>query len=237
MKHTAKRRIADGDGASTPLGARRVQPPAGHCSHGISERVYWAMSRLTHHGWTVEQFGPHGWSGRDEAGQQHVIDARAYGFGDPSLPLHVGRLLAHLGRLEIAERTAAERLITAKLRLHMPARKAHPDDARTAWLLPTGQAQPCAPVRQAYWAALTLTDDYGWQITNVGAAGFDAITPGAARVTPFRPSRRCVATTAATLANLLASMEGRHIIELADLISAHRRASHTTLTAAMGDSR
>ena len=33
--------------------------------------------------------------------------------------------------------------------------------------------QPCAEVRRAYWAAMTLTDDYGWQITNVHADGFE----------------------------------------------------------------
>ena len=188
----------------------------------LADRLYWAMSRLVNHGWLVEQFGPEGWSARDERGQLHTVRAdRDGGDRKPVLESHVGRLLAELGRLRPDDRAVVLRQVDARLRLHMPARRAHPDDAVQPWHLPSVVGvQPCAEVRRAYWSAMTLTDDYGWQITDVHADGFDAVTPGATSPTRFS-RRRGTGTTADTLAHLLTAMSG-HLAQLAALVSAHQ---------------
>ena len=196
-------------------------------SNRLAHRLYWAMSRLVNHGWLVEQFGPHGWSVRDERGRLHTVRAeRVGGVRQLVLEGHVGGLLAELVCLETDERAVVLRQVNAKLQLHMPAGRAHPDDAIQPWHLPSvvGE-QPCAEVRRAYWSAVTLTDDYGWQITDVHADGFDAITPGATNPTAFR-RRRGMGTTVDTLAHLLTVMSG-HVTELAALVSAHQARTRT----------
>ncbi|EHB45814.1 MULTISPECIES: hypothetical protein [Mycolicibacterium] len=196
-------------------------------SNRLTDRLYWAMSRLVNHGWLVEQFGPDGWSVRDERGRLHTVRAERDGGGrQPVLEVHVGGLLAELVNLPPDDRAAVLRQVDASLRLHMPAGRAHPDDAIQPWHLPSvvGE-QPCAEVRRAYWSAVTLTDDYGWQITDVHAEGFDAVTPGATSPTAFR-RRRGMGTTADTLAHLLTVMSG-HVAQLAALISAHQATTRT----------
>ncbi len=196
-------------------------------SHCLADRLYWAMSRLVNHGWLVEQFGPDGWSFRDERRRLHTVRAeRDSGGGTPILERHIGRLLAELVNLRPDDRAVVLRQVDARLRLHMPARRAHPDDAIQPWHLPSAVGkQPCAEVRRAYWSAMTLTDDYGWQITDVHADGFDAVTPGATNPTAFR-RRRGMGTTADTLAHLLTVMSG-HVAQLAALVSAHQATTRT----------
>ncbi|ULE31175.1 hypothetical protein [Mycobacterium sp. IDR2000157661] len=203
----------------------------------LADRLYWAMSRLVNHGWVIEQFGPQGWSVRDGAGRRHTVRAGCDGGTEPVLQVHVGRLLAELGDLCPEDRAAVLRRVDARLRLHMPAGRAHPDDARQPWHLPSvvGE-QPCAEVRRAYWSAMTLTDDYGWQITNVHADGFEAVTPGATGPTVFRRRRRGTDTTADALARLLPAMSG-HVTELAALVSAHQATRRTACLQPIGEPR
>ena len=167
--HTAQ--LIGGDcRTALPRTRRRGQAAATGDANLLAARLYWAMSRLVNHGWVVEQFGPEGWSVRDGVGRLHSVRADTDGGGEPLLQVQVGRLLAELDHLKPDDRAAVVRRVGARLRLHMSAGRAHPDDARQPWHLPSvvGE-QPCAEVRRAYWAAMTLTDDYGWQITNVHA--------------------------------------------------------------------
>ena len=219
--HTAQ--LIGGDcRTALPRTRRRGQAAATGDANLLAARLYWAMSRLVNHGWVVEQFGPEGWSVRDGVGRLHSVRADTDGGGEPLLQVQVGRLLAELDHLKPDDRAAVVRRVGARLRLHMSAGRAHPDDARQPWHLPSvvGE-QPCAEVRRAYWAAMTLTDDYGWQITNVHADGFEAVTPGTTSPTAFRRRRRGTGTTADTLAHLLTATSG-HVAELAALVSAHQ---------------
>lgn len=224
---TRTAQIIDGDcRARLTRRRRRGEFAAPHEGNVLADRLHWAMSRLVNHGWVVEQFGPNGWSVRDGADQRHTVRAECDGGKEPILELHVGRLLAELDDLSPDECAAVLRRVAANLRLHMPAGRAHPDDAHQPWHLPSvvGE-QPCAEVRRAYWSAMTLTDDYGWQITDVRADGFDAVTPGAAGATAFR-RRRGTGTTADTLVHLLTSISG-HVAELAALVWAHQATTRT----------
>lgn len=194
----------------------------------LADRLHWAMSRLVNHGWTVEQFSLDGWSVRDAAGQQHTVPAARGDHAAPVLEVHVAHLLAELAHLEPEEAETVLRLVETRLRLHMPARKAHRDDAQQPWLLPSvGDAQPSIEVRRAYWSALTLIDDYGWLITDVHAEGFEAVTPGGEAPTSFRRRRRNTGTTADTLAHLLFEISD-HLTELTALVSAHQATTRPT---------
>jgi len=225
--HTAQ--IIEGNRGTTLTRRRRRGEFAAPLEGSVlADRLYWGMSRLVNHGWVVEQFGPDGWSVRDSAGQRHTVRAQCDGGREPILQLHVGRLLVELVELSPDDRAAVVRRVAANLLLHMPAGRANPDDAHQPWYLPVAVgAQPCAEVRRAYWAAMTLTDDYGWQITDVHADGFDAVTPGATSPTAFRRRRRGTGTTADTLVHLLPSMSG-HVAELAALVSAHQATTRMT---------
>lgn len=217
-------------------GRRRIRAtPTGDVDL-LADRLHWAMSRLVNHGWTVEQFSLDGWSVRDAAGQQHTVPAASADHSAPVLEVHVAHLLGGLAHLDPVDAETVLRLVETRLRLHMPARKAHPDDARQPWLLPSVvDAQPSVEVRRAYWSALTLTDDYGWLITDVHAEGFEAVTPGADTPTSFRRRRRNTGTTADTLAHLLPELSD-HLTELTALVSAHQATTRPTRMP-MGDPR
>lgn len=194
----------------------------------LADRLHWAISRLVNHGWVVEQFGLDGWVIRDSSGQSHRVPAGAGGT-EPVLHVHVGQLLAELSHLAPDDAAAALRRVEARLRLQMPAHRAHPDDEQRPWHVPSVSGeQPCAAVRLAYWWALTLTDDYGWQITAIHSDGFDAVTPGSRSPSAFRRRRRRgTDTTAERLTHVLPDLND-HIADLAALIAAHRATTRTT---------
>lgn len=236
MEHS----VLDDIGRPRPSRGRPIEsapPDAGHEHREFADRVYWAMSRLINHGWVVDQFGPDGWLSRDGQGRRHGVWVDHDCATEPLLQVHVCRLLADLRYLGAAERGAIQRRITAKLRLHVPAGKPHPDDGQQPWYLPSvvGE-QPCAAVRRAYWTALTLTDDYEWRIVALHSGGFEAITPGTTSPAPFRHDARCSATTASTLADLLAAL-GDQVSQLAALVLAHQDWANDTACLAGGGQR
>lgn len=187
-------------------------------------RAYWAMSRMVNHGWSVLSFGLDcgGWLRlRTPAGVElpvaadpidHTPSSQQRIQGQPSvplLPLHACRLLHQCAHERaVAHRgDDAARTIAAMLRLGMPAGRAHSDDARCPWYLPHhGAAQPPESVRRAYWAATTLTDDYGWRITGVDARGFTAVGPYDEEEVRYRSATAADCTTSGRLTRLLAAV-------------------------------
>lgn len=184
-------------------------------------RAYWAMSRMVNHGWSVLSFGLDcgGWLRlRTPSGVEMPVAAdpidhtpsshqRISGQpGAPLLPLHACRLLHQCAQkrdvVHGGDDTA--RTIAAMLRLGMPAGRAHADDARCPWYLPHhGAVHPPASVRRAYWAATTLTDDYGWRITGVDARGFTAVGPYEEEEARYACGTAAECTTSSRLARLL----------------------------------
>ena len=97
------------------------------------------------------------------------------------------------------------------------------------WRIPGvgGCQQPSARVRAAYWFAATLTDDYGWELSEIGAptarGGFVADIPGEAMAI-YPATMPDDHTTAAALARLLGAMDHAEIRTLASLVKWHSAA-------------
>lgn len=58
-------------------------------------------------------------------------------------------------------------------------------------------------MRRAYWAATTLTDDYGWRIARVDERGFVAVGPYDTEEVPYHSDTVVDSTTSALLARQL----------------------------------
>ena len=202
-------------------------------------RAYWAMSRMINHGWSVLGFGLDvgGWVRlRTPMGVELPVAAdpvdnspstlgRRPAESDAALlTLHACRLLGQCA--EERQEVHSARMIAALLRLRMPAGRAHSADAQCPWYLPhQNEAQPPASVRRAYWAATTLTDDYGWRITRVDERGFVAVGPYDTEEVPYRGGAAADTTTSALLARqlpMVAADGGTG--ELERLIREHQRA-------------
>ena len=185
-------------------------------------RAYWAMSRMVNHGWSVLSFGLDcggWWRLRTPSGVELPVAADPIDHtpssqqqvpgqpGAPLLPLHACRLLHQCAQHRDDAAHGADdaaRTIAAMLRLGLPAGRAHAVDARCPWYLPQhGAVQPAASVRRAYWAATTLTDDYGWRITGVDSRGFTAVGPYDAEEVRYACATTSDSTTSARLARLL----------------------------------
>lgn len=204
-------------------------------------RAYWAMSRMINHGWSVRGFGLDfgGWvrlrtpTGVELPVAADPIDSTPSTLGrrpaesDASLlTLHACRLLGQCGAEGRQEVQSARMMIAALLRLRVPAGRAHSADAQCAWYLPhQHEVQPPASVRRAYWAATTLTDDYGWRITRVDERGFVAVGPYDTEEVPYHSGTVADSTTSALLARqlpMVAADGGTG--ELERLILEHQRA-------------
>ena len=97
------------------------------------------------------------------------------------------------------------------------------------WRIPgvPGCQQPLTRVRAGYWFAATLTDDYGWELYELGAAtargGFVADIPGET-LAIYPAAMPDDHTTAAALARLLGTMDHAEIRTLASLVNWHSAA-------------
>jgi hypothetical protein len=84
--------------------------------------------------------------------------------------------------------------------------------------------QPAPEIKAAYWLAATLTDDYGWQLFEIGndiaAGGFIASTPEDAMAV-YPASMAGDGTPASALARLLGGMSTRDTAIVATLIEWH----------------
>lgn len=201
-------------------------------------RAYWAMSRLVNHGWRVVEFGTTcgGWI-RLRTPSGHLLPvasdpanaaAAAHGLDNTaprttSLAFHACDMLNMSAQLPGDSAEAATRVIAAMLRLHTPAGRAYHYDSECPWDLPGVERQPCESVRRAYWAATTLTDDYGWHVSALSKHGFETHCPYDS--TPRWVGRRSCdeGTTAARLVALLSAItDDAALSELAELVDHHQ---------------
>jgi hypothetical protein len=79
-------------------------------------------------------------------------------------------------------------------------------------------------VRIAYWLFTVLTDDYGWDISDIDGAGFTAIIPGQPEL-PVRydAEHRHKGTTAAELIDRVATLTEYELHTLQGLLGRHTR--------------
>lgn len=194
--------------------------------------AYWYGTRLIHHGWIIRRVGATGRGGffvaetpRGRAvtvGTDHrcaVSDDLAAQFADSIT------VLAAAGSEDNHDYL---RDLVLLLGAHTLARRPARLQWRT-WRIPgvPGCQQPAARVRAAYWFAATLTDDYGWELSEIGSVtargGFVADIPGEAMAI-YPADMPDDHTTAAALARLLAAMDHAEIRTLASLVGWHSAA-------------
>jgi hypothetical protein len=108
---------------------------------------------------------------------------------------------------------------------HAPLRQPATLTWRT-WHIPGVPAslQPIPKIRAAYWFAVTLTDDYGWKLSEIGkttaAGGFVADIPGET-VAIYPASMPDDGTVASALARLLASLSTEELGVVDALVQWH----------------
>jgi hypothetical protein len=219
------------DGAN----ARGVFGSDGCTVAGASEAVrdaYWYALRLINAGWLIRRIGT-----TDEGGffvaetpRRRVVcvDERARPQTDPAEQF--AKSIRELAAAGAAEGRDYLRDLVRLLREHAPLRRPATLTWRT-WHI-TGvpaSLQPIPKVRAAYWFAVTLTDDYGWTLSEIGkptaAGGFIADVPGET-VAIYPASMPDDGTVASVLARLLAGMNAGEVGIVASLVEWHTGVCH-----------
>jgi hypothetical protein len=193
--------------------------------------TYWYGTRLVHHGWVIRRVGVRGGCGffvaETPGGRALTVCAGQGGPGSDLVMQFADGITALAG---LGARDGRDHLRDLARLL-----SAHPVPRRPAgrrwctWHIPgvAPAEQPVAVVRAAYWIAATLTDDYGWELSDFGspaaAGGFVADIPGDTIVI-FPAAMTDDGTTAAALARLLAGVDYVQNHRLATLIAWHAAA-------------
>ena len=225
----------DADPAGPSGAGPLATPGADGGDHGAAWRAavvrdaYWYGTRLIHHGWIIREVGVGEWggyfAGETPRGRAVTVDAIATREVGDDLAAQFAESITDLAAAGAVDgHDYLGELVELLAGNTVPRR---PANLRwRTWRIPTVPPcrQPSARVRAAYWFAATLTDDYGWELCEVGSAtargGFIADIPGEAMVIypADMPDDR---TTASALALLLAVMAAPEIRELATLVGWH----------------
>jgi hypothetical protein len=218
------------DGADT----RSVAGSDG-CTSALSTAVrdaYWYASRLINVGWTIRRIGANEQGGFfvAETPRRRVvsIDGCAGPRSDPAAQF--AKSITTLAAAGAAEGRDYLRDLVRLLKDNAPLRRPATLTWRT-WEIPglPAHLQPIPKIRAAYWFAVTLTDDYGWKLFEVGrdtaAGGFIADVPGEA-LAVFPASMSDDHTVASALARLLGSMSAKDVVIVAALVEWHSGAHY-----------
>jgi hypothetical protein len=194
--------------------------------------AYWYGTRLTHHGWIIRRVGATNQRGFFVAETPRGRSVTVHGGRRDSAALDLDGQFADaitvLDRLGVRDGHDHIRDLALLLSAHAVPRRPAGLRWRT-WHIPgvAPAAQPVAVVRAAYWFAATLTDDYGWELTEFGSptagGGFIADIPGET-IAIYPATMPDDGTTASALARLLAGMNPAEIRTLASLIDWHTAA-------------
>ncbi|WP_131832136.1 hypothetical protein [Mycobacteroides abscessus] len=203
---------------------RRRQPNA------AVREAYWYATRLHNHGWQIYNLWFNG-SGHfngltpthraiqvDCAGRESVED----------LPTEFAYSIRRLGELAELHRHDYLQDLRIFLGARAPAHRPTPT-TKSYWRIPglPQRRQPRDIVRAAYWLAATLTDDYAWELSEIGSAlsgwGFLAHIPDATTIA-YPVDMADDGTTAAMLARMIGELSLSECAELGSLISWHAKA-------------
>jgi hypothetical protein len=194
--------------------------------------AYWYASRLINVGWLIRRIGATKEGGFfvAETPRRRVVsvDEHAHPTTDPAAQF--AKSISTLAAVGDAEGRDYLRDLERLLKNHAPLRRPATLTWRT-WHIPgvPERLQPIPKIRAAYWFAVTLTDDYGWTLSNVGTpmagGGFIADIPGET-VAIYPASMPDDRTVASALARLLAGMTAAEVGIVAALVEWHNAARY-----------
>jgi hypothetical protein len=218
---------ADGADPHGGVGSDECTPDA--TSTAVRD-AYWYASRLINMGWTIRRIGTTEQGGffvAETPRRRAVsVDARAGTRDDPAAqPARSITTLAAAGTAEGRDYLRdLVRLLAGNALLERP-----PTLTWRTWDIPDlpDHLQPTPKIRAAYWFAVTLTDDYGWKLFEIGrdtaGGGFIADIPGEA-IAIYPATMSDDHTVASALAGLLGSMSAKDVIIAAALVEWHSSA-------------
>jgi hypothetical protein len=219
------------DGADTrsPVGSDSCTPDA--ASTAVRD-AYWYASRLINVGWAIRRIGTTEQGGFfiAETPRRRVVsvDERAGTRSDPAAQF--ARSITTLAAAGAAEGRDYLRDLVRLLSDNAPVRQPAALTWRT-WDIPglPEHLQPIPKIRAAYWFAVTLTDDYGWKLFEIGrdtaGGGFIADIPGETMAI-YPVSMSDDRTVASALARLLGSMSAKDVVIVAALVEWHSGAGY-----------
>jgi len=186
---------------------------------GLLRDALWCASRLINVGWLIRLVG------NTETPRRRVvsIDERSRPPADPAAQF--AKSLTALAAAGADEGRDYLRDLVRLLKEHAPLRRPATLTWRTWDIpeLPSG-IQPIPKIRAAYWFAVTLTDDYGWDLSEIGkdtaAGGFIADIPGET-LAIYPASMPDDHTVASALARLLGGMSTMEATVVAALVQWH----------------
>lgn len=239
MIHNIPLEGSDGANTSGVFGSDgRTSEAAGAAGAHPSERrpaavspavrdAYWYAARLIDVGWLIRHIGANKDGGFfvAETPKRRVVsvDGRTRPRTDPAAQF--AKSITALAAAGDAEGHDYLRDLVRLLRDHAPLRKPASLTWRT-WSIPgvPERLQPIPKIRAAYWYAVTLTDDYGWKLSDVGTpmagGGFIADIPGET-VAVYPASMPDDRTVASALARLLGGMTPAEVGITAALVEWH----------------
>jgi hypothetical protein len=189
--------------------------------------AYWYASQLVNTGWLIRRIGyteEGGFFVAETPGRRVVsVDDHALPETDPATLF--AKSIAALAAAGAADDREYLDDLVRLLNVQAPLRRPATLKWQT-WHIPgvPESLQPIPKVRAAYWFAVTLTDDYGWNLSEIGAptagGGFVAEVPGEA-VAIYPASVLDDRTVASALARLLAHMSAAEVAIVAALIEWH----------------
>jgi len=197
------------------------------CTAAVVRDAYWYATQLIDAGWLIRRVG----STEDggffvaETPRRRVVsvDGRHRPDTDPAAQFAKSiTLLAAAGAGEGRDYLGDLARLLAE---HAPQRRPATPAWRT-WPIPGVPAalQPIPKIRAAYWFAVTLADDYGWDLAEIGrptaAGGFIAEIPGET-VAIFPASMLDDDTVGSALARLLGGMSAAEVGVVAALVEWH----------------
>jgi hypothetical protein len=223
---------ADGADGADPCGDVDSDQCTPDAASTAVRDAYWCASRLINVGWRIRRIGTTEQGGFfvAETPRRRVVSVDEHDGTCGDLAAEFARSVTTLAVVGAAEGRDylrdLVRLLTGNALVRQPATLTW----RT-WDIPglPDHLQPIPKIRAAYWFAVTLTDDYGWKLFEIGrdmaGGGFIADIPG--ETTAIYPaSMSDDRTVASALARLLGSMSAKDTVIVAAVVEWHNGAGY-----------
>lgn len=200
---------------------------SGESTADVVGDAYWYAAQLIDAGWLIRRVGITDGGGFfvAETPRRRVVSVDEHYRSETGPAAQFAKSITVLAAAGAAEGRDHLSDLVRLLAGHPPLRRPATLTWRT-WPIPgiPGGLQPIPKIRAAYWFAVTLTDDYGWSLTEIGrptaAGGFIANIPEET-VAIFPSSMIDDGTVASALARLLGGISAAEVAVVAALVEWH----------------